>query len=370
MEGIKKNIFRLDQNAIFSNKFDLFVTSGFSILVSIGLIFFFMLTGQVEGSSNNSILPKLLLLQVLLNWPHFMLSYRMLYLKRSNFRSFPMATVGVPLALLAICIGATTPLFGGAGIMSANLGISYTLWIFASLYLAWHYTGQAWGVTIVFSHLTKLHFTNIERHILRNGLRALVLWHVIWGAQTLPKLWIITWLQTPFAMNLASCFAILAFFLSCSVFIRKTVIGGPIDIRVPGPLAAIYLWYLLLWVSPEAFIIVQMAHALQYLIFPARVELNQNLKKSKSRAKTKPLVKTFLVYCVSVIGGLIVFYLPEIYVISPNGTPTLPALLAIAINIHHYYTDGAIWKSNNSGVRADLFHHFNPTAAKSTVAQS
>lgn len=363
-------MFKLDQSAIFSNKLDFFVTSGFSILVSVGLIFFFVVTEQTESPGNNSILPKLLLLQVLLNWPHFMLSYRLLYRKKSNFRSFPMATVVVPLALLAICVGATTPLLGGAGIMNANLGMSYTLWIFASLYLAWHYTGQAWGVTTVFSHLTNLHFTNIERLILRNGLRSLVVWHVVWGAQTFPNLWIITWLQTPFAMNAASCVALLAFLLSATVFVRKSLTGSAIDIRVPGPLVAIYLWYLLLWLSPEAFIVVQMAHALQYLIFPARVELNQNLKQTESRAKLKPLVKTFLVYCVSVIGGLIVFYIPEVYVISPTGTPTLPALLAIAINIHHYYTDGAIWKSNNSGVRADLFHHFNPTLAKRTLGQS
>ena len=367
MGGIIENIFRLDQNAIFTRKVDFFVTSGLSILISLGLIFFFLFEKQDASPSNSSILPKLLILQILLNWPHFILSYRLLYKKKSNLRSFPMATIVVPLVLITICIGATTPLFGGAGVMSANLGISYALWIFASLYLAWHYTGQAWGVMIVFCNITNLQFTNIERVILRNGLRTLVLWHIVWGTQSLPKLWIIEWLQAPLAIYAASYLCICAFLLSVTVLIRKAVTEGAIDIRVPGPLIAIYLWYLLLWVSPESFIVVQMAHALQYLIFTARVELNQNVMQSNSRGKLKPVCKTFLIYFFSVVVGLTVFYIPEIYVIAPDGTPTLPALLAIAVNIHHYYTDGAIWKSNSSGVRRDLLHHVDHPNSKRSL---
>ena len=35
-------------------------------------------------------------------------------------------------------------------------------------------------------------------------------------------------------------------------------------------------------------------------------------------------------------------------------------LLALIVNIHHYFVDGAIWKISNPKVRRDLFAHLKP----------
>jgi hypothetical protein len=37
-----------------------------------------------------------------------------------------------------------------------------------------------------------------------------------------------------------------------------------------------------------------------------------------------------------------------------------PILLLMFINIHHYFTDGVIWKISNPEVRKDLFAHVLP----------
>ena len=37
-----------------------------------------------------------------------------------------------------------------------------------------------------------------------------------------------------------------------------------------------------------------------------------------------------------------------------------PILLLMFINIHHYFTDGVIWKISNAEVRRDLFAHVAP----------
>ena len=37
-----------------------------------------------------------------------------------------------------------------------------------------------------------------------------------------------------------------------------------------------------------------------------------------------------------------------------------PILLLMFINIHHYFTDGVIWKISNPEVRKDLFAHMAP----------
>lgn len=350
-------LFRLDPRAIFSPRLDLFLTSGLSIIVMLSLIGFALIVGASGTVDAASYLPKLLLLQVLLNWPHFLVSYRLLYQRRENLSDYPMASVGIPLLLLLICFGATLPLLGGNGMLEANLQIAYALWVFASLYLAWHYTGQAWGVMMVYAHLTGRSFSNGERLVLRSGLRVLILWHVIWGLQTLPPLPYVAWVQGAEAALLINALAVLAFVSGGVVLMRNAWRTPGMDLRIAGAWLAIYLWYLVLWLMPEAFMFIQMSHALQYLVFTARVELNREMAEGKNTKGAHPWRRTGLIYGLSILGGLVIFYLPETYVISPTGAPTLPALIAIAINIHHYYTDSAIWKMRNAGVRQRLFAH-------------
>jgi hypothetical protein len=345
----------LDKKSIFSPLADFIVTSGLSILIMIGLIIFFFATGGEQGGDTSQILPKLLVLQVLLNWPHFLVSYRLLYSNTSNLAEYPMATVVIPAVLLAICVGATLPVFGGGGIFDANVTIAYFLWVFGSLYLAWHYTGQTWGVMMVFSHLTGLKLTAAERLILRSGLRVLIAWHVIWGLETLPPLPYVNVLQQPIVVLISDILAVIGFASGATIFVRKALKSGPIDLRIIGPWVAVYMWYLVLWLMPDAFMFVQLSHAFQYMIFPARVEMNRD--RAVGQSMSKPLFRTAVIYTVCVIGGLLIFYIPEIYMLSPTGGPTLAALIAIAINVHHYYTDSAIWKMRKDGVRQRLFAH-------------
>jgi hypothetical protein len=61
----------------------------------------------------------------------------------------------------------------------------------------------------------------------------------------------------------------------------------------------------------------------------------------------------------SVAGGLLIFYLPDLFLTASADHPTFAALIAISINIHHYYTDGAIWKMRKGGVRESLFNHLS-----------
>ena len=51
-----------------------------------------------------------------------------------------------------------------------------------------------------------------------------------------------------------------------------------------------------------------------------------------------------------------------------------PVLILMFINIHHYFTDGVIWKISNPEVRQELFAHVkrpeNPKAASPVKAPS
>ena len=304
--------------------------------------------------SVENILPKILIPQALINWPHFIVSYRLLYGKKQNFIDFPMATIVIPSLLIIFCIGSALPYFGGDGPLSLNVKASYFLWVFSSLYLAWHYVGQTWGVMVLYLGLSRAQFGSHERLAIRGGLNTLILWHVIWGIQTLPQLPILEIFQSSSAQSVVNIISLFAFLIGIFTFISKSM-TSKIDIRVLGAWVAIYLWYLVLFLIPAAFVFIQLSHALQYLIFPARIEVNRNDTPTSHPRMAR--VRLIFVYAASVLIGLIVFYLPDVLLSEYSANPTLPALLAIAINIHHYYTDSAIWKSRKNGIKKDLFTH-------------
>lgn len=339
----------LNEKAIFSPRADFALTSGISLLVMIGLLLYYALWYQDHNINTADVLPKLLILQVLLNWSHFLISYRILYQKKENFKDFPFATIIVPSVLLAVCLGATLPIFGGTGFLSVNIQIAYILWMLSALYLAWHYTGQAWGMMSIYSHLSGVKFRKHEIFVLRNGLRVLIGWHVIWA---LPPFVLVHYPLAQTLMNILAVFS----FVSGSIILMVKSREQSLDIRIVGAWLVTFLWYLVLYLMPKAFVFIQISHAMQYLIFPARVELNRDRHKS-GYGVPNPKLRLILIYLMSVAGGLLIFYLPDLFSTTSADRPTFAALIAISINIHHYYTDGAIWKMRKGGARELLFNH-------------
>src|SRR5207302_3661755 len=54
----------------------------------------------------------------------------------------------------------------------------------ASAYLAWHYTGQVWGMMASYAYLDGISFDKRERFLIRTSLRILLAWHVSWFLYT------------------------------------------------------------------------------------------------------------------------------------------------------------------------------------------
>src|SRR5207237_6665706 len=47
-----------------------------------------------------------------------------------------------------------------------------------------------------------------------------------------------------------------------------------------------------------------------------------------------------------------------------------PILILMFLNIHHYFTDGVIWKISNPEVRRELFAHVQPAGSERATAVS
>jgi hypothetical protein len=304
-------------------------------------------------------------LQIALNYPHFIASYRLLYQSRDMILRYKWASIYVPILLLA---------YGAFAVIYVNathqpLATSYAYWAtvyVASMYLSLHYTGQAWGMTASFGYVTGTPFTALERRILRAVLYVFMVWHIlIYNNHNLHILrQLVPALQTivPVAYQMVTVLAHTAMAAAVVTFVvigRRT--GRWVPLRVLLPIPALYLGYVLYTGSTAALFVLQLGHSLQYLIFPLRVEMNRQASRTSSpRRRALHLA----LYAAGLVGAGWVVFMGSARL--PGPAASLSMLLIVGVNIHHYFTDGSVWKISTPEVRRDLFRHLGRDAKAAT----
>jgi len=295
-------------------------------------------------------------LGALVNMPHFLASYRMVYRTRASVRAHPWAAVYVPGALLISCI---------VGVVTGQwtpLPITGLLTI-ANTYLAWHYTAQAWGMVATFTYLDGAPLNTLERRLVRTSLYILAAWHVVWFFQSAyGDVLHITWLYRGVSVLTAGALA-----LGLAGFgMHRSRVGHFAPLRAWIPWFSIFVWYATMArVGLPALFTVQTAHALQYLIFPARVEVNRARREVRGAGAGQVVGVHMVLYLLLLLIGsvLAAIALPwsamavvTRWLGSRPGEYTGFAIMSF-FNIHHYFTDGVVWKLRNAAVRDDLFGH-------------
>ena len=209
-----------------------------------------------------------------------------------------------------------------------------------------------------FAYLEGVPFQKDERLLIRTGLRILLVWHLAW--------FFYTQLKDPGRVEglyrIVSAGTIIAFLLGVVGLYRlKRRTGKTPPLRALVAWLAIFAWYAMMARDPKAIFWIQIAHALQYLAFPVRVEIN----RSTARRGPGAVVGHMVMYgaglmLVSVIVGLVVpraLMGPLGSIFGEEPQKSAPILVLMFINIHHYFTDGVIWKISNPDVRKELFAH-------------
>jgi hypothetical protein len=243
----------------------------------------------------------------------------------------------------------------------------------SSAYLAWHYTGQVWGMMASYAYLAGARFEKSERLLIRTGLRILLAWHVSW--------FLYTQLRDPSRVRpvylVVSAGIGIAFVLGAVGLYRMWRRTGKLPpARTLVALLALFVWYAVMARDPKALFWIQIAHALQYLAFPVRVEINRTIR-GRARAATR-LARHMALYGVALL--VVSFVVAQLVPAAAMGiignvfgeTPgkSAPILLLMVINIHHYFTDGVMWKISNPEVRKDLFAHVAPAEKRGTAPKA
>ena len=356
--------------AILSPVVDALCTGGLSLAL-FGAMLVAALVGHFTFNSPQ-LQGYLLIATALVNWPHFMASYRLLYGSPETRRRYTWASLILPAMLVIYCLAAiVVPRLSASSAVdavSSNVPAARelvdptmlrALFVVNLFYLAWHYTGQGWGMCASFAYLQGLRFDNRERHLVRIGFRALLVVHVVAVLAGLDELSpeireTVTRVQ-PWTLA-AAALTIPLGLAGFAMAWRRT--GRLPGVRTVVPWGSMYVWYAMLPIVPESFVWLQLAHALQYLEFPLRVELNRRERRTTPRHATKLPRAGYvgLYYGALVAAGLLVFASPFLLDRGADGV-ALAALIAAAVNVHHYFVDGCIWKISNPAVRGELFAH-------------
>lgn len=317
-------------------------------------------------------------LALLVNSPHFMASYRVLYDAPIRLRQHPWATLVVPTGLLGVIVA--------VGVVERPGPILGWLVLVGSVYLAWHYAGQTWGMMATFSHLAGVRYTPRERWLLRSGPRALIGIHVLFAlsGRLPPRQWVdpASYVAAYTVAFQLTCGLIVASFAAGAwAFTAARRRGEPVPLRAVLPWASLYLWYPFWYFVPGGFMWVQLSHALQYLAFPIRVDVNRSAARRAARAAERtgssvdrPVaavattgqrrLRALISYLVCVGLGVVILHGPPLAAHAFGegwwSTPDVRALLVAVthcVGIHHYFVDGAIWHLRNDAVRRELFSH-------------
>jgi len=303
----------------------------------------------------------------LINAPHFLVSYRLLYGNPQRRQDYQAVSLYVPLALLFYGLFALAVYASFPAVLGAMVGAGTIL-------LAWHYTGQAYGMMASFGFIEGLRFDPTERRLLRANLYTLLAWHVCWAVVAQRNLFDpirggSTLLSPEAAMGLyhtATILALASSLLGLAALVRLARRTGRLPSpRMLAPWIALHLWYVLLYREPAAIFWAQNAHALQYLLFTTRVEINRRERESAQKvdgnASVFPLRHILWYYLGTVVLGLAVMQLaPELtQLVAARLGFGLPIQIGVVafINVHHYFIDNFIWKIRNPVVQRDLFSH-------------
>ncbi len=322
-----------------------------------------LLTNYVSSSSTKGWSFAFYALALLFNYPHFMATVYRAYHTYDEFAKYRVFTVHVTLLLL------------GAGLIT-HLWYPLLPWIF-TLYICWspwHYSGQNYGLLMMFARRAGLTPTEGERQALHLAFIASYLM-LLFSFHTGPSSdALILSLALPAKFTLPVRLMLGLFFLGASGWALFSLAGrASSKALIPSLTLATtqFLWFLLPAVVellsgkevPQTRYssgILAVLHSAQYLW------ITSYYQRKEARAAGQ-LSWSFPRYLLTLVAGGIALFVPGPWVASrlfhadfATSFLTFTAL----VNIHHFILDGKIWKLRDSRIGALLLNKGSQSAAQ------
>jgi hypothetical protein len=290
------------------------------------------------------------------NWPHFSATNYRLYHSRENIAQYPFTALAIPLLLLAAVLAS----------FRSPEGIAPAL---VKLFLVWspyHFSAQSMGITLIYARRAGFFVGRAERLALSGFIYGTYFTSIAraevgtrgasYFGVAVPTFGLPEWAGTASSV-IMHAFGAAALLLVARWSFRNRRILPPIVLL---PAVAQYVWFVLGARIPAYNEFVPFFHSLQYLLIAWAMQLRERITEG-GLAPSVPTVarETFRWGAVNVAGGAFLFWvLPRLAEVLGNAPPSVPgfaeAVVVSAVQIHHFFVDGVIWKLRNPKVSAPL----------------
>jgi hypothetical protein len=302
------------------------------------------------------------LLAVFVNYPHFSATVYRLYQDSNNIRQFPITAIILPIILA----GAIAASFWQPEVVAPYLVMLYLIWS------PYHYSGQTLGITLVYARRSNFLVGQRERF-------ALSMWifgsfaHSVARRQvsqtrtiydiSVPSMAFPAWVDV--VASLVMWVGVAALLLLVAAWCRTNRRMLPPIVLLPA--AAQTLWFLPGYQFPIFFVFVPLFHSLQYLYLAWVMQLGLRLGHDPGRSSWSAIRAESLKWFIrNYVGGIALFILlPLIFFWTSLPFAIVTGILIAAVNIHHFFVDGVIWKLRDSRVASPLMLSISDLATES-----
>ena len=341
---------------------DTLIIGGLSIVAWIALLAFY------NSPDTQPIFWSALVLSLVVNYPHFSATVYRLYQSSDNIRQFPVTAWGLP----PILFGAV-----GASFWQPNVIAPY----FVMLFLLWspyHYSGQTIGLTMVYARRAGFSIGRRERVALSAFVFSAFVCGVIRFQQngssggfsdfygmSVPAFPLPPWMD-------AAVQAVM--WTGALVFAGLTLIWCLAQKRLVPPIVLLPALTHFVWFVPGAslksfWIVVPFFHSLQYLLIALVMQLKVRIDvKGGEHSWRRIGAEARRWGSRNILGGMLLFIgLPAAFSWLPLPLMTTAGILAAAVNIHHFFVDGVIWKLRDNATSSALMMNIAELAVPAVV---
>lgn len=336
---------------------DYFFIGGLSVVAYFVLYFFH------DGQRSSLVLALAAQLMWVCNWPHFSATSYRLYHSRANIMQYPITALVIPWFILLGLI---------ASIFSPTIVAPY----FVKLYMIWspyHFSGQTLGITLIYARRAGLMIGKWQRL----GLSVFIFGTFLvsssraetnltgaeyYGIQY-PGLGIPTWVPSLIEMMMyagGAVFLLLTF--QQALRDHRTV---PMIVLLPA--VTQYIWFV-----PGGYLasfneFVPFFHSMQYMLIAWSVQLKEKMDMQHIPPSAHYVRnETLRWYGLNFLGGVALFvvfpWVTAALLTGSLGTAQnwsqillfTTGLTAVAVQIHHFFVDGVIWKLKRTTVASPL----------------
>lgn len=314
---------------------------------------YLMLLAFHSGARTGTVISLGASLVWVVNYPHFSATSYRLYRSQSNIDQYPVTAYLVPFLVLA-----------GAGLsLQSPTGIAPYFVKFFQIWSPYHFSGQTFGIAMLYARRGGFSLTPTERTCLKwfifstylsmiaaveTGVQQYQFFGVVYPALGLPPVIAVAgrWIVLGLGAALVGL-----------LVVARLARGGRVPWMALVPAATQFVWFGLGQRLPSFAEFIPAFHSVQYLLVAWGVQLKERLDEQHASGSARFVTEESLTwFAANVLGGFALFWgLPHLTAwAGGHDINVTTAVFFSAIQIHHFFVDGVIWKLKNPQVLSPL----------------